>query len=1240
MNVLLAALTSLLIAVFAAAFAAPYVVDWNEYRSVFEAQASKLAGRPVRVAGDVDLTILPVPEVRFERVSIADRNGSFDAPSASAHAFRMALSIPPLLRGQLEARKIELDRLALRLGLDENGQVDWPRIGDAAGALPFMPSDVSLKSVALNEASLSVARPGGPARWQIAGVTGELSAESLGGPFKFAGRAMLGGELRDLRLSVGTRTPDGLMPVKAASPGDAVVYRAEGNLRDLTEGPEFVGDVEAIAPLPPEAAVQAQAPLWRAEATGRATLDGANFDDFAVTITRQQRPQTLSGTARLTWGQGLRLDAELRSQWLDLDLLAGAQVRDLMPAEALLELPALLGDVPVPARRARIDLRVAQVSLGGDLIRDVHAVARRGDGGWGVETLEAGLPGGSSFGFEGRFTRTGDAPVLAGTVRASGGNLGRLLQWAAPAMFEERDAAAKSFSLSGQVESAAEAFSISDIAARLGESRFGGSVRLGFGEAAATVDLAARTLDLRPYIRGGTAEMIGRLLDRDGLSALEAETWQVDLRANRLILPEFAASDVETRLSIDSKAVVLERVALSGADGLRLEGGGRYPLGETGAAGLRMSLASNSADRVADLASAIPGASELIAPHMARLRAATPLHLTASLRPSTVGDGFWLRVDGAAAQTEVLANARVYAGGRYHLALNAENRTLRALAQQVAPDLTDWLDIPKATGPARLRADFAGTAGKPWTGAAEIATDAMRLAFDGEAQPDTLRLDGEVTIEAPRAEDALGLAGLPAARGGPVSLRAAVSSEDSVYRARNLRFDLAGQTATGNALIDTSGPVPRIEASVNAASFNLASAAALLLERRPGDSAGFWPDAPFAMDGLRQLSGSLSLAADDLDVADGLGLTDATLMARLEDGALNVPMLSGVLYGGEAVASAELRPARGRMVFDGELVITDIDLAQMPHGEGEPLATGSAELTLRAESEGLSPRGLMTVMSGAGRIELGAGEIRGLAPQVLARTARDYLAAEVQPEETVSAKLAGPLRESRFAHDGAQAALQLKDGALRLPDTQVYSGPDGLSVEAGGRIDLTDMALTSRWDVGAALGAEALPDVRVSFAGPLPEFGALQPRIDADDLEQFLTVARVERNVERLEELRRQRDREEQPAEDVEPPQDLSSASPEEAVAPPPDDTSLGEIPLETLDPLPGFSTEIEETPPPAGAQAAEPRSEPSSASSVPSAPLDDPQVVEDARREIMRETPRRPPRQSEPEPFFEIFRN
>jgi hypothetical protein len=79
-------------------------------------------------------------------------------------------------------------------------------------------------------------------------------------------------------------TGESQMPVKAVSRGEAVVYRLEGRLRDLDSSPVFAGDVEARAPQPPDAG--AQAPQWRAAATGRATLDGADFDDLEVTITR------------------------------------------------------------------------------------------------------------------------------------------------------------------------------------------------------------------------------------------------------------------------------------------------------------------------------------------------------------------------------------------------------------------------------------------------------------------------------------------------------------------------------------------------------------------------------------------------------------------------------------------------------------------------------------------------------------------------------------------------------------------------------------------------------------------------------------------------------------------------------------------------------------------------------------------------------------------------------------------
>ncbi|MFP4537688.1 MAG: AsmA family protein, partial [Dichotomicrobium sp.] len=977
MNGFLAALTSLLIAVFAAAFAAPYVVDWNEYRSVFEAQASKLTGRPVRVAGDVDLTILPVPEVRFEQVSIADSDGNFDTPSAKARAFRMALSVPPLLRGKIEARTVVLDGLSLRLGLDEAGNVDWPRLDETAMSLPFLPGDVSLKSVALNDASLEVARPGEAARWRVDGVTGALSAESLRGPFKFSGRAAIGTQVRNVQISLGRMSAEGTMPVKAVSRGEKVVYRAEGDLREQDIGPVFTGEMKATAPRSSNASPETP-PKWEAAATGRATLDNASLSDLKLTMTRNQRPQSLTGTAELSWERGLQLDAELQSQWLDLNLLAGEQVHGRPPAEVLLHLPTLLGDVPIPARRARIDMRVAQISLGGDIISDLNVVARRGPGGWGVESLEAGLPGGSGLTFEGEFARRDGAAVLAGTVHTSGSNLGRLLQWASPDMFQASDAAAKTFSLSGEIESAPGMFNISDIAARLGDSRLTGSAELALGEhPAATVLLDARTLDLVPYIgEGGTSGIVRKLLAGSGAGpsgyGLDGTRWRVSMRADRLVLPELAADDVEASLRIDSDAIAVERFSLRGGGRLRLTGAGRYPRADSRAEpALQLTLGADDADALARAAGVIPGAADRLKPHLARLRAAMPLSLTASLRPSTIEDGARIRIDGTAGQTALLANARLFGAGRYHVSVSAENRKLDALLRQIAPGLTGWVNTNSVAGGARFTADFADGDGEALHGNAAVEAGEMRLAFDGTAHPDagTFRLDGDVSAESPRVGEAFALAGLsdgvePEAD-GPLELRAAVSAEGDIYTARDLNVRLNGQTIGGTARLDISGAVPETQVALTAARFDLASAAALLLD--PGGQTGAeseWPNAPFAMDSLARLSGSLSVAADTLVLAGNLALNDAEMTAHLEDGALRLPRLSGKFYGGDADASAELRPARGRTIFSGEIAVSGIDLARLPHGEGAPLASGRADFDLQAKSEGLSPRGLMTVMSG------------------------------------------------------------------------------------------------------------------------------------------------------------------------------------------------------------------------------------------------------------------------------------
>ena len=103
MNSFLLTLTAVLILVLSALFAAPLFIDWNDYRSVFETQATNLLGRQVKVDGKVHLVLLPSPELRFDDIKVADQEGRLDRPFLEARSLDASLNISALLTGAIEA---------------------------------------------------------------------------------------------------------------------------------------------------------------------------------------------------------------------------------------------------------------------------------------------------------------------------------------------------------------------------------------------------------------------------------------------------------------------------------------------------------------------------------------------------------------------------------------------------------------------------------------------------------------------------------------------------------------------------------------------------------------------------------------------------------------------------------------------------------------------------------------------------------------------------------------------------------------------------------------------------------------------------------------------------------------------------------------------------------------------------------------------------------------------------------
>ncbi len=209
MNSLLLTLTAVLILVLSALFAAPLFIDWNDYRSVFETQATNLLGRQVKVGGKVHLVLLPAPELKFDDIKVADQEGSLDRPFLESP---LARGLAQYRRAAQRHRRGAQDRHrrpVLRLDLKADGTGNWSDVGRRGVALPFAPKDVLLDSVSVSGGRVEITKQGVP-QLTLDDVSGEAERPVAVGSLQGIGQLQLrrpaaGAEILDQR----SRMPPG-----------------------------------------------------------------------------------------------------------------------------------------------------------------------------------------------------------------------------------------------------------------------------------------------------------------------------------------------------------------------------------------------------------------------------------------------------------------------------------------------------------------------------------------------------------------------------------------------------------------------------------------------------------------------------------------------------------------------------------------------------------------------------------------------------------------------------------------------------------------------------------------------------------------------------------------------------------------------------------------------------------------------------------------------------------------------
>jgi uncharacterized protein involved in outer membrane biogenesis len=533
MNNFLLWVGGLLVVLLCALFAVPHFIDWNGYRGAFEETASRILGREVRVAGRVNLRILPTPFVRFEKVRLSDAEGVTGEPFFRADDFTLWLAPSALLRGSLEANRIELHRPILKLRLNAEGGGNWQTFSLNSGSLPFVLSDAALQSVSLSDGALSIDGADGVEMARVDSIGGEVTASALTGPFRFRGQANWNDEARALRLSTAAPEADGTTRFKlnVAVPKSGNTYVFDGRISDWATKPQFDGALtgslriaDAVkASTTNTVSVAAPVPLeLTAQVKGDAS--GVKLSDISLAFDQDSgKPQSLTGTidARFLGDRGLT--ANLTSRWLDIDRILGlapstattpgSQVTTVpaptpaigtvvaashsSPLTILRQMSAALAGAMPSTMPARVTIAADAVSLASDTVSNVRFGLERSGDELRLTEFKAAFPGSTRVEATGRFPSAADPAAFEGDVVLRGANLGRFLSWSGMTTTGSEARNDGAFSLRSLLVTSAQSVSFRDIVADLSGTIIGGSFHDDWSKRRRVdVQLEGSTIDL------------------------------------------------------------------------------------------------------------------------------------------------------------------------------------------------------------------------------------------------------------------------------------------------------------------------------------------------------------------------------------------------------------------------------------------------------------------------------------------------------------------------------------------------------------------------------------------------------------------------------------------------------------------------------------------------------------------------------------------------------------------------
>ncbi len=1089
-----------------AALVGPLLVDWGGYRSMFEAEATRLVGLDVRVTGAIDARLLPSPQLTLHDIEI----GHAGQDGVRARVLGIEFALSPLMRGEWRATEMHLTGPQLKLGLDDAGHLQAPNV-----AIGFDPDALSIDRLSVEDGKLTLAdaTSGNSVTLDRLWFNGE--ARSLLGPFKGEGAANVGGDLYPFRLSTGRYGDDGRLKLHLNVDPVARPLSAElDGFVSITGGaPVFDGTLSLARPVGLAKGTGTLSQPWRLSGKVKATAASALMQDFEFQYGSQDKAFKLTGAADLRFGKQPRFKGVVSGGQIDLDrALAEGDGSQLRPATAILKLTQLAGGAFRPSIPIQLGIGIDQATLGGDTVQNLRGDISTDATGWNLDRFEFRAPGYSQVHVGGHLAIDNDRVNFTGPAELKTNDPKAMTAW-----LEGRPPSGQNdlrpMSVRGDLTIASDKIAIDRLSAEFDRKAISGNFAYVFAAGAhpARLDAAVKApdLDIEAALGFGKALLAGTDIERPHDVTIAADIGHAAIAG-------LDARDVSARLKVDDGGLQVGRFSVADLGGAAFSASGRLATGPSPNGSVDVDLnARDMTPLTALLARFAPKAAEVLGRSAAAM-APAKLHARLSLEGAASWPQAKLSVDGnlgtvrLAFNSETVADLATFKTGDVKVSadLNADD------GKQLVAMLGLEHFVAARSGPGALALTASGPLNGELQVKATLKAGGLEATTSGAARPfaDKRSADLQATIVhanlAP-LRGAVGQAALPVTFSG----RIALAGDDLALN--NIEATADGAALRGKIGLTLSAP-HRLRGEIDADRLDgagLVAAAIGMPARADGKAAGWsWSAEPFAAGVFGDYAGRIAVKARSIDLLPQIGARDFGGTLNFGSQKLSLDDVVGDVAGGRLTGNLAFHAAPDGLHANTKFTLAGADTSALFVSAARPPIGGTLALSGEAEGSGLSPDALIGSLKGSGQFALIDAQFAGLDPRVFDTVIHAVDQGLVAEPSHISDIVSKGLQSGQLAVKRARGDLNISAGQVRLGNFSADTSDAKLSVT--GSLDLTTGAIDGRLVLsGGGDRSGAHPDIFMALSGPL---ASPERTIDVSALTGWLTLRSIENQSKQL----------------------------------------------------------------------------------------------------------------------------